>query len=120
MGFGILRVSGPRRVPSPPARITACTLPPRASIARRGWWDPEGTPAGGWWLCLAGETACPTLRVRRPAAGVDACPTLRVWRPAAGVDACSTLRVWRPAAGVDACPTLRVWRPAAGVDACPT
>jgi hypothetical protein len=22
-----------------------------ASIARRGWWDPVGTPAGGWWLC---------------------------------------------------------------------
>src|ERR1022692_7385 len=49
----------------------------KASIARRGWRDPEGTPAGGWWLCLAGETACPTLRVRRPAAGVDACPTFR-------------------------------------------
>src|ERR1017187_5899004 len=79
----------------------------KASIARRGWWDPEGTPAGGWWLCLAGEPACPTLRVRRPAAGVDACPTLRVWRPAAGVDACPTLRVWRPAAGVDACSPLR-------------
>src|ERR1035438_3926429 len=49
----------------------------KASIARRGWGDPEGTPAGGWWLCLAGETACPTLRARTPAAGEDACPTFR-------------------------------------------
>src|ERR1019366_6908340 len=25
-----------------------------ASVAHRGWWDPEGTPPGGWWACLDG------------------------------------------------------------------
>src|ERR1039458_1253520 len=77
MGFGILRVSGPRRVPSPPARITACTLPPRASIARRGWWDPGGTPAGSWWLC--------DLRLERTGKPVRLAPVLCIMRSPTGV-----------------------------------
>src|SRR5688500_6438274 len=69
IGFGLIAVSSPNRLPRPPAKITVCIVAPRLGLdsmtdpmptARKSFWRLLTGPAG---LCLLILIAAALLRI---------------------------------------------------------